>query len=225
MKLKCYSFHVLGLRWNHRADNPIVSRGTSPCFKRAFTQRVFFSLVPSVNEAIGLVAPNAVKARLLRMDIWRINGQQWDDDIPKVIFTQFLEWSREQLLLTEVAIPKSYFQETVEGLELHLLGDSSQVIFSAVAFLRSKLVVKGTGTTELAFVFGKAGVAPMKSLTFPKLELQVVLLVSRLRQDVQLGVSLNTEICFIWTDSTTVLQRLNSFEKNLTLWQIVWLTF
>ena len=59
--------------------------------------------------------------------------------------------------------------------------DNSQNVFSAVAFLRGKLVTKGTEPTEVAFVFGKPRVAPMKRLTIPKLKLEDALLASRLR--------------------------------------------
>ena len=83
-----------------------------------------------------------------------------------------------------------------------MFGDSSQDVFRAVAFLRGK----GISPTELAFVFGKARVAPIKALTIPKLELQVALLSARLRNEVQRALTLQIEKTFMWTDSTTVLQ-------------------
>ena len=92
-----------------------------------------------------------------------------------------------------------------------MFGDSS----SEVAFLRAKVTAKGSGsTTELAFVFGKARVAPMKSLTIPKLELQASLLASRLRKEVQRALTMKIDKVFMWTDSTTVLQWIHSIEKQ-----------
>ena len=46
-----------------------------------------------------------------------------------------------------------------------------QTILFFVFFLRGKLATAKSYTTEIAFVFGKARVAPMKALTIPKLEL------------------------------------------------------
>ena len=66
-----------------------------------------------------------------------------------------------------------------------MFGDSSQDIFSAVAFLRAKVTTPHGSRTELAFVLGKARVAPMKALTITKLELQASLLASRLRKDIE----------------------------------------
>ena len=131
--------HVLGLKWNHVSDTLVVSRGTTPDTKRTVTQRVVLSLVSAVYDPIGLVAPYTVKARLLLKDIWRLSGQKWDDLLPEVTVTKFLDWSSELGTLGELVIPRSYFQQNVECLELHMFGDSSQDVFSAVAFLRGKI--------------------------------------------------------------------------------------
>ena len=77
--------------------------------------------------------------------------------------------------LAKITIPRSYFSGKFEHLELHIMGDSSQEVFSAVAFLRAQ-VNASCGpkkiAKELAFVLGKARVVPMKVMTIPKLELQ-----------------------------------------------------
>ena len=95
-----------------------------------------------------------------------------------------------------------------------MFGDSSQDVFSAVAFPRGKVISGDDSSTETVFVFGKARVAPMKALTIPKLELQAALLSAKLRNEVQRALTLQIEKIFIWTDSTTVLQWLHSLEKQ-----------
>ena len=208
------SSHVLGLKWNHVSDTLVVSRGTTPDTKRTVTQRVVLSLVSAVYDPIGLVEPYTVKARLLLKDIWRLSGQKWDDLLPEDIVTKFLDWSSELGTLSELVIPRSYCQQNVECSELHMFGDSSQDVFSAVAFIRGKINTGNGCSTEVAFVFGKARVAPMKALTIPKLELQAALLAARLRNEVQRALTLQIDRTFKWTDSTTVLQWLHSLEKQ-----------
>ena len=65
---------------------------------------------------------------------------------------------------------------------LHVFGDSSQGIFCSVAFHRGKL--SSIQSTRLAFVLGKARVAPMKPWSILKLVIQASLLAPRLKDDI-----------------------------------------
>ena len=146
--------------------------------------------------------------------MWRLSGQKWDDFSPEGIVTKFLDWSSELGTVSELVMPRSYFQHNVELLELHRFGDSSKDVFTDVLFLRGKVNSGISCSTEIAFVFGKERVAPMKALTIPKLELQAALLAAILRNEVQRALTLQIERTFMWTDSTTVLQWLHSREKQ-----------
>ena len=92
--------------------------------------------------------------------------------------------------------------------------DRSQDFYSVVVFPLGILVIKVTDPTELAFLFRKALITAMKSLTLPKLELQAAFLVSRLRQEVQRAISLNKYWFFRRTDSATILHWLHSLQKQ-----------
>ena len=101
-----------------------------------------------------------------------------------------------------------------DRVELHMFGDSSQDVFSAVAFLRGRTAPEESAPADLAFVFGKARVAPMKALTIPKLELQEALLAVRLRKEIHRALTITIDRTFMWTDGTTVLQWLKSTDKQ-----------
>ena len=208
------SSHVLGLKWDHNNDTLVVSRGTSSTVTKYLTQRLVLSLVSKVFDPIGLVAPFTVGARLLLKNIWRVSGQHWDEEFQKDIVEKFLEWSVELPKLAEITIPRSYFSGNFKHLELHMFGDISQEIFSAVAFLRAQVNTSSGPKTELAFVLGKARVAPMKVMKIPKLELQAALLAARLKHDICRALTVHVNKVYMWTDSTTVLQWLNSTSKQ-----------
>ena len=53
----------------------------------------------------------------------------------------------------------------------------------------------------------------MKPLTIPKLDLQAAALDARLRDKIQLALTIPVERTFMWTDRTTVLQLLRSTDK------------
>ena len=87
-----------------------------------------------------------------------------------------------------------------------MFGDSSQDIFSAVAFLRARETTPmGKVKIELAFVWGKARVAPVKVMTIAKLELQAALFAAMLKYEIIQALTITVNQVFIWTDSTTVL--------------------
>ena len=64
-------------------------------------------------------------------------------------------------------------------------------------------------------MFGKALVAPMNALSIPKLELQAALLATRLKEEIVKGLTFKVTDIYMWTDSTAVLQWLNSCNKLL----------
>ena len=209
------SMHVLGLKWDHNNDTLVVSRGTNSKITKSLTQRLVLSLVSKVYDPIGLVAPFTVGARLILKDIWRVNGQSWDDELPKDTVDRFLAWCIALPRLAEITIPRSYFSGPFQHLELHMFGDSSQDVFSAVGFLRAQVTChSGEIITELAFVLGKARVAPMKVMTVPKLELQAALLAARLKREICRALTVTVDKVFMWTDSTIVLQWINSTNKH-----------
>ena len=177
--------HVLGFKWDHNNDTLVVSRGTNSTITKSLTQRLVLSLVSKVYEPIGLVASFTFGARLILKDIWHVNGQSWDDELPKDTVDRFLAWCVELPRLAEITIPRSYFSGPLQHLELHMFGDSSQDVFSEVGFLRAQVTCTfGEIVTELAFVLGKARVAPMKVMAVPKLELQAALLAARLKREI-----------------------------------------
>ena len=92
-----------------------------------------------------------------------------------------------------------------------MFGDSSQDVFCAVGFLRARL--SSSHKTQISFIFGIARIAPIKALSIPKLELQVALLATPLKDDILTALTVCSNHVYMWTDSTTVLQWLNSTEK------------
>ena len=87
--------HVLGLKWAHNNDTLVVSRGTNSTVTKNLTHRLVLSLVSNVYKPIGLVAPFTVGARLILKDIWRVNGQNWNDELSKDTVDRFLAWCVE----------------------------------------------------------------------------------------------------------------------------------
>ena len=111
------SSQVIELKWDHTNDTLVMSRGTSCAITKSLTQRLVLSLVSKVFEPIGLVAPFTVGARLLLKDIWRVTGQQWDDELPQDMVQSVLVWRADLPKLENIKIPRSYFSGTFDNIE------------------------------------------------------------------------------------------------------------
>ena len=109
---------------------------------------------------------------------------------------------------------RSFFPTTDDKTKHHVFGDSSQDAFSAVAFLRGDSLDLSRNTTHLAFVIGKACVAPEKTLTVPKLEQQAALLAASPSNAAHQALTRLLEKTYSWTDSTAMLKWLNFLEKQ-----------
>ena len=77
-------------------------------------------------DSVRLVAPNTVRPRSLLKDAWKISGQISNDELREDIWKNFLEWHSGLPLLGQLTIPRSFFLEPVDQIELHLFGKSSQ---------------------------------------------------------------------------------------------------
>ena len=220
------SLQRLGFKWDRNNNTLVVSRGTNSTITKSLTQRLVLILVSKVYKPIGLVAPLSVGARLILKDIWRVNGKCWDDEITKDTVDRFLAWHVELPQLAEITIPISYFSGPLQHLELQMFGDSSQDVFSASGFLTAQVICTSGGTTtELASVLSKSRVAPMKVMTVRKLELQAALLVARLKREISRAIRVTVYKVFMWTDSTIVLQWINSTNKHPIFISIVLVKF
>ena len=190
--------YVLGLKWDHKQDTLKVSRRicSRDCSK-PITQRIVLSVVSAVFDPIGLIIPYTIKARLLLKEIWRVNGQRWDDHLPDDISDRSLEWCSALPKLEQFSIPRSFFPGIPEHIELHVFDDSSAEVFCAVAYLRGKIA--GATHTKVSFVFAKARVAPMKTLFYQNLNCRQRYLL----QDLVAKLSKRSHLISSWSSGST----------------------
>ena len=120
-----HSSHVLELEWDHVKDTLVPKRVVDRPLDKTITQRTVLSFVSSVFDPIGLVAPYAVKTRLLLKDIWRISVLKWDDDLLEGIKKQFFEGYSGLHWLGSLIIPRSYLTDPFDQIEFHMFDDSS----------------------------------------------------------------------------------------------------
>ena len=98
--------------------------------------------------------------------------------------------------------------------------DSSKEVYCAVVYL----LLVYQGVVHVCFLTSKTKVAPLKTLTIPRLELLGCLLLSKLICEVLLGVEKRIKLhdIFCWTDSEVALCWVNGKEKSWEPWIENW---
>ncbi|GFW02213.1 uncharacterized protein TNCV_4989261 [Trichonephila clavipes] len=99
-------------------------------------------------------------------------GLDWDDKFPKQVEVSWNKWCNEIHYLSEIKIPRYYFQNFLPSnattIQLHRFSDASKRAYGIVAYLRIEL---NDGNIISSFVASKGWVAPLKTLSIPRLKL------------------------------------------------------
>lgn len=103
--------------------------------------------------------------------------------------------------------PKDFGKVTVA--QLHHFCDASEVGYGWVSYLR----LLSNQDVSVAFVMGKARVAPLKQITIPRLELAAAVLAVRMDKMLKAELDMKLESVF-WSDSMTVLQYIANRTKR-----------
>eukprot|EP00731_Ephydatia_muelleri_P005900 Em0003g148a len=203
---------VLGVKWKPTEDILVCDIGD--LYKVAVnmvpTKRNVIGLSARVYDPMGILSPWTVFFKLLFQDICAAK-LDWDDQLEGELLLKWkvlLSRMKEPLLLQ---IPRCYFHGVEEPHSCELVGfcDASQRAYAAVVFMK----IGSAGKGAVRFVASRTRVAPMNSLTIPRLELLAALLLARLlsntMQALQPEQKFDKTSCY--TDSKIVLYWIRGY--------------
>ena len=184
------------------------------------TRRGILSIVSSLFDPLGFIAPYIMKAKLLLQDLCR-KKLRWDTAITEQDRIQWFRWLEDLPKLETLQVDRCFkpnnFAE-IKNAQLHIFSDGSRVGYGAVAYLRLADVFD---RIHCSFIMGKARLAPIHEITIPRLELTAAVISVRLSEIIREELEIETDQVNYWTDSTTVLKclsndskRFHTFESN-----------
>ncbi|GFY67898.1 integrase catalytic domain-containing protein [Trichonephila inaurata madagascariensis] len=151
-------------------------------------------------DPVGFIGPYTIRIKRLIQEIWCL-GLGWDDKLPKQLEVSWNKWCNEIHYLSEINILRYYFQNSLPSnattIQLHCFSDASKKAHGTVAYLR----IVDDGNIISSFVASKGRVAPLKTLSIPRLELMGAFLSARLRDKIATALTLPVSR-FYWTDSS-----------------------
>ncbi|XP_058467108.1 uncharacterized protein LOC131440034 [Malaya genurostris] len=210
---------VLGMSWIPSEDmftytfilrddlQQILEKGRIP------TKREVLKVVMSLFDPLGLLSFFLVHGKILIQDCWAC-GLSWDDPIGDELCERWRRWTNLFPQLSDLRIPRCYFKQPFpsdfSGLQVHIFVDASEVAYSCVAYFRLP-VQQGL---QVSLIAAKTKVAPLKTLSIPRLELKAAVLGVRLLDSIIKSHTLTISQRFLWTDSSTVLAWIQSDHRK-----------
>ena len=178
-----------------------------------FTRRGVLSVVASVFDPLGFVAPVILKGKQI---LQKMCGDKlgWDEPLPDDLRPRWEEWLQDLHSLSSVEIPRHYIPFTdkeVQKYELHHFSDANVSGYEMCSSLRA---VSKSGEAHCTLVMGKARVSPTKITTIPRLELSAAVVATRTSALLKREMDIQDLQEYFWTDSKVVLGYINNDEKR-----------
>ena len=159
----------------------------------------------SIYDPLGLIANITVHGTILMQELHKVTSE-WKNAIPENLYPLWKESIETVQTAENISIPTCMTDGNSSYVKLHTFVDASERAFAACVYLQT--------STTITLITAKSKVAPIKTLSIPRLELQAAVLGTRLvdtvKEEMRLQVLSNT----IWSDSQTVLAWIHSEHRK-----------
>ena len=200
--------HALGVYWNPNND----TLGFKCRIKeKPYTRSGVLSTIASFFDPANMGAPFVVEGKKFMQQLCSL-GVGWNDPLPPEFYDRWSKWVQQIPKLDAFELPRCLVPvefEDSSSTQLHHFSDASQDGYGTVTYLR---LVNDHGHIHCSFVLAKARVAPLKTVTIPRLELTAATVAVGVDEVLRKELDLNIDYSYFWTDSTSVL----GYVKNET---------
>lgn len=201
---------ILGLKWLISSDQ-FTYEVKTPKLHGTLTKRKIVSCIAQLYDPNGYISPVTIIGKIMIQDIWRLSIG-WDDRIPVEIENRWKEFWNEIILLERFRIDRWLGTLGESTVQLHGFSDASSTAYGAVIYIRTEQL---DGTVGCRLLVSKTRVAPLKTVTIPRLELAAAELLSRLLVKVTNSMEWQSASYFLWSDSTVVLHWIRKLPCSL----------
>ncbi|XP_076299591.1 uncharacterized protein LOC143218344 [Lasioglossum baleicum] len=202
---------TLGIHWDARRDEITYSVNEFSQRDRV-TKRTMLSQIASLFDPLGLIAPVIIRAKILMQDLWKLQ-LNWDESVPANIFTTWCTFCNELKQLKNVRIPRQVTLKNHGEMQLHGFCDASEQAYGACIYIRT---IDKENNVKTQLLTAKTRVAPVKTVTLPRLELCAAhVLAKLLRTTIRAMRRISFERIFLWSVSTVTLHWIKTSPHKL----------
>ncbi|GFW81315.1 integrase catalytic domain-containing protein [Trichonephila clavipes] len=206
---------TLGMLWDPKVD--CLTYKVKISDKVNFSKRDVLSEIARLYDPLGLIGPIVTKAKVFIQELWKIK-LDWSEQIPPDAMEEWMNFYQKLSKVNNFKIPRCILLPATIRIEIHGFSDASERAFAAVVYIKC---FNESGQSQARLLCSKSRVAPLKTLTIPRLELSAALLLSRLVKKVVPILQLPIHKIWMWTDSTIALawiktepHKLKTFVSN-----------
>lgn len=198
---------TLGMQWNVASDEFQYDINASNIHK--VTKRGILSALAKIFDPLGILGPVTLTAKLLMQRVWQLN-LAWDESVPVDVHTAWTQYESQLTTIRKFKIPYYVICKREINYHVHGFSDASEKAYGACVYARS-IGAQGQVYTLLC---SKSRVAPLKTITLPRLELCGALLLAQLMDKVLKAIRFKPERVYYWTDSTIELQWIKETDRT-----------
>lgn len=194
---------ILGIKWDLRTDEFTYRvKDMKPVAK--WTKRNVLATTLSIYDPVGHLAPVLQTAKGFTQTLWK-ETRSWDEEVSAEFKNEWLKFLSQIKEIENVRVPRWSGSSANTTFQLHGFADASARGFGAVIYVRTD---DCKGNIAVRQIIAKSKVAPIKSVTIPRLELAAAHLLAKLMNHVRVMMEWENVPYHLYTDSMIVLQWL-----------------
>ncbi|XP_039608848.1 uncharacterized protein LOC120528780, partial [Polypterus senegalus] len=173
------------------------------------TRRGILSVVSSVYDPLGFLAPALLPAKLILRDLCK-EKFGWDEEVEVKHIQKWKKWMDDLKLLTDYKVNRCFKPTgfgTIKTAQMHHFADASEDGYGTVTYL---VLTNEEGKKHCSFLMGKSRVAPLKQITIPRMELTAAVMAVKMDKMLKGELQMPLRESTFWTDSTTVLKYISN---------------
>ena len=173
------------------------------------TRRGMLSLIPRFYNPLEFAAALILPAKVLLQELCRLDFG-WDETVPNETLVKWRAWVDDLPKFKLASWPRCLKPEefgVLHSIQPHLFSDASEDGYGAASYLR---LVDDKRRIHCGLLMGKSRVAPLKTITVPRMELIAAVVSVKLHKFIIEQVNLPIHKIVFCTDSTIVLQYIRN---------------
>lgn len=198
---------ALGVLWDLETDELGFHVDLEAMRNRPATRRGLLSATAACYDPLGLVAPFVLRGRMMTQELTRLK-YGWDDKIPRELEREWTRWMGELSDVMQFRVPRCVSPAGLSAagvIELHHFADASQEGYGTASYVRT---VSADGEIHCSLLTSRAHLAPIKSVSIPRLELTAAKLAVQVNMELRRTLEVSPTNVWFWTDSTAVLKYI-----------------